>query len=368
MQQLSVDILAKIVSYLPLNDDVQCEDGLPFRFVNNIHVSRYERNFILDSYFDTNMKILIEMINSNYHYSLLDSFLYLWDSAQYRDTATFKYLICSCCEDDNQNDDGLVKITISYNSPDGNRLHRTIIEEKLRASIELHVTSYGFPSLQHSKGNYIRSIDNKTVYGMSVNDAINYCLDKYDHRHSGVNLFVTTPMSRERCLDIAFTVPTFSVMNCLDSISNAWVESEAKYTSVSYHWSDLMLSFRNNPLISVENGLYLSSKSIQTMLTMDSSNDNPRFQPVVQIVHIGPIPSSSERRWKIVITDGNDFATGIVALQLNDLVESGDIERYVIIRLNDFATVTLASGRRVFIMMECHPLLFHLHPLCNPIV
>lgn len=180
-----------------------------------------------------------------------------------------------------------------------------------------------------------------------------------------MDIFLTSPMSRQQCIDIAFTIPVFSALNNLDAISNAWLDS--KSISVSYFWADLLHSFRNNPLMPDDNGLYLSSNSIQRMLAMETASSNLIFQPVVQIVCLKRIPPTTETKWKIVITDGEQFHSGIVASHLNHLVEDFEIKRYTIIRLLEFVAVTTPNGYRIFVLLGIETVCHHVRIVGNPL-
>jgi len=83
------------------------------------------------------------------------------------------------------------------------------------------------------------------------------------------------------------------------------------------------------------------------------------LQPTVQLLSIKKVPnaghSNSPDRYRIIVSDGAQFIQAMLATQLNDLVESGQICQNVIVRLTKFAAYNVCAKRWVclFIRMNC---------------
>ena len=101
----------------------------------------------------------------------------------------------------------------------------------------------------------------------------------------------------------------------------------------------------------VNPGMYVSTGSITTMFGMNGANDTPDFQPTVQVVHLKEISSVQEKRWKVAISDGTHFFTGMVGSQLNPMVDNGEIKQHAIIKVIDFLVHT-NKGQKFFILLK----------------
>ncbi|KAK1736471.1 replication factor A protein 1 family protein [Skeletonema marinoi] len=99
----------------------------------------------------------------------------------------------------------------------------------------------------------------------------------------------------------------------------------------------------------------LTDGAIQRMFTMSGSSDDPSFLPSVQILHLKKIAQNggADDRWKVVLSDGNRFLSGMCATQLNIKVNSGEIAQFGIINVNEFLVNTLPSGQKIVIVLRC---------------
>jgi hypothetical protein len=82
----------------------------------------------------------------------------------------------------------------------------------------------------------------------------------------------------------------------------------------------------------VDPGMYVSPGSIKTMFGMSGATDKPGFQPTVQVLHLKDIShaDAANKRWKVTISDGTHYFSGVVAHQLAQMVDSGDITQHAI--------------------------------------
>jgi len=89
------------------------------------------------------------------------------------------------------------------------------------------------------------------------------------------------------------------------------------------------------------------------MYNMAASSENPSFTPVLQVIHLKKIDNKSggEERWKVVLSDGNLFCSGMCATQLNHLVHSGTIALNCILRVSEFIVNVMGSGQRICIVL-----------------
>mmetsp|Transcript_4588 Transcript_4588/g.6366 ORF Transcript_4588/g.6366 Transcript_4588/m.6366 type:complete len:632 (-) Transcript_4588:172-2067(-) len=99
----------------------------------------------------------------------------------------------------------------------------------------------------------------------------------------------------------------------------------------------------------------LTDGAIQRMFSMSGSSDDPSFLPSVQILHLKKIAQNggADDRWKVVLSDGNRFLSGMCATQLNIKVNSGEIAQFGIINVNEFLVNTLPSGQKIVIVLRC---------------
>mmetsp|Transcript_6784 Transcript_6784/g.14694 ORF Transcript_6784/g.14694 Transcript_6784/m.14694 type:complete len:645 (+) Transcript_6784:208-2142(+) len=98
----------------------------------------------------------------------------------------------------------------------------------------------------------------------------------------------------------------------------------------------------------------LTQNSVQTMFSMNASGDNPSFAPTVQVIHLKKIDNKGgggEERWKVILSDGKYFLSGMCATQLNNLVHTGVIALNSILRVNDFIVNTMGSGQKIVIVL-----------------
>lgn len=86
---------------------------------------------------------------------------------------------------------------------------------------------------------------------------------------------------------------------------------------------------------------------------MTGSADNPSFAPVLQVIHLKKIDNKSggDERWKVVLSDGTLFCSGMCATQLNHLVHSGTITLNCLLRVSDFIVNVMGSGQRICIIL-----------------
>jgi hypothetical protein len=378
INQLPAGCLAVICSFLPLLD--KWSDDVPFRFISNIGIEDEDVGlFVLQSFYHNNMYILQGLLNSNLSAELVDMYLHYWNSYQPHSDSTFCYLINSIYNDhsklpSHQRDDGIEKIVFTFVTQDGERLDRNVVQDQLLASIDEKVTSYGIPVLLMSMDDTIvRSIDNRSLFGLSKDDVVQLCLEKYDYNHTAIDMFVTTASSRCRCLDVVFTNPVVAILNNLESITQAWIESASNSTL----WRAQLLSLRNNDphIMDValksgdlnENDMFLSSNSMYMIFGENGRNDIPMFQPIVQVVHIKQLPNVNERRWRIVISDGTHFYHGIVPTHLTHHVDNGEIKLFAIIRVLDTASARTPNGFYIFILLRIQFLYHHRYNIGHPV-
>lgn len=88
---------------------------------------------------------------------------------------------------------------------------------------------------------------------------------------------------------------------------------------------------------------------------MSGSADNASFSPpTVQVVHLKKIDNKSggaDERWKVFISDGIHYLSGMCATQLNGLVHNGTISLFSVLRVEDFITNTMGSGTKICILL-----------------
>eukprot|EP00571_Detonula_confervacea_P014379 CAMPEP_0172303124 /NCGR_PEP_ID=MMETSP1058-20130122/4695_1 /TAXON_ID=83371 /ORGANISM="Detonula confervacea, Strain CCMP 353" /LENGTH=635 /DNA_ID=CAMNT_0013013833 /DNA_START=117 /DNA_END=2024 /DNA_ORIENTATION=+ len=86
---------------------------------------------------------------------------------------------------------------------------------------------------------------------------------------------------------------------------------------------------------------------------MGGSVDNASFTPIVQVIHLKKIDNKGggDERWKVILSDGTHFLSGMCATQLNSLVHSGAISQHCILKVNEFIVNTMGSGQKICILL-----------------
>eukprot|EP00985_Skeletonema_marinoi_P018453 scaffold10306_cov75-Skeletonema_marinoi.AAC.14 len=99
----------------------------------------------------------------------------------------------------------------------------------------------------------------------------------------------------------------------------------------------------------------LTKNAVQSMYFMTGSADHPSFCPTLQIIHIKKLEQRERgvenERWKVVISDGDHFMSGMMSTQLNPKVHSGEIAQFAIIKVTKFEVTTLPSGQKIIILL-----------------
>jgi len=88
---------------------------------------------------------------------------------------------------------------------------------------------------------------------------------------------------------------------------------------------------------------------------------------VVQVLEVKKIElkaGQSGERYRLVISDGEFYIQGMLATQLNELVQSGELRQNALIRLNDYIANEI-NGKKVIIMLNVS-VIGHEEPIGNP--
>ena len=73
--------------------------------------------------------------------------------------------------------------------------------------------------------------------------------------------------------------------------------------------------------------------------------------PVLQVVEVKPLGSETNRRFRLVVSDGSHFLQGMLATQLNELVENGTIGTGSIVQVTDYMCNTI-QNRKILIILQ----------------
>lgn len=94
-------------------------------------------------------------------------------------------------------------------------------------------------------------------------------------------------------------------------------------------------------------------KNRVTGLYSDPTDMN--FKPVVQVIHLKKIDMNMMEgpdRWKIVLSDGSCFMSGICSQQINSCVENGIVAPWAIIKLNEFVVNETKCGAIIIVLLK----------------
>ncbi|MPC12910.1 Replication protein A DNA-binding subunit [Portunus trituberculatus] len=89
-------------------------------------------------------------------------------------------------------------------------------------------------------------------------------------------------------------------------------------------------------------------ESLSTGVIADIVNGGHPEKPVVQILTMKRIPSGSQERWRLLLSDGKwSSSFAMLATQLNPKVDSGDITNNCIIRMDRYVCNTVQENKKV---------------------
>jgi replication factor A1 len=98
----------------------------------------------------------------------------------------------------------------------------------------------------------------------------------------------------------------------------------------------------------------LTKGAISTLVNMQSAGADRNFQPDIQILslkNVGPGKSNEgQDRWRVVLSDGVHFVQGMLATQLSAMVESGELQQFSMIRIQDFMNNKIQDRNIIIIL------------------
>lgn len=83
----------------------------------------------------------------------------------------------------------------------------------------------------------------------------------------------------------------------------------------------------------------LTPNSIRQMVSIENGgNHDPSFSPVVQALRVIPVKSApnSQRRYRVILSDGTHHCQGMLATQNNIHIEKGELTDNSVLKVNDF--------------------------------
>jgi hypothetical protein len=110
------------------------------------------------------------------------------------------------------------------------------------------------------------------------------------------------------------------------------------------------MSFNNN---NSHNIPALTVNGIKTILATLSGTTNPSFQPVYQVISIKAVGTTSMgcQRYRIVLSDGQFFVQGMLATQLNSMIEeTGELQVNSVIRVLDFMNNAVQTKNVIIVL------------------
>eukprot|EP00984_Skeletonema_dohrnii_P000358 scaffold120_cov134-Skeletonema_dohrnii-CCMP3373.AAC.1 len=111
----------------------------------------------------------------------------------------------------------------------------------------------------------------------------------------------------------------------------------------------------------------LTINAVQSMYFMTGSADHPSFCPTLQLLHIKEIKHGAENKFKIILSDGDHFLSGMLSNQLHPKVHSGELAKFAIIRVTEFEVTTLPSGQKIIILIGADKVSNPANRLGNPV-
>jgi len=112
----------------------------------------------------------------------------------------------------------------------------------------------------------------------------------------------------------------------------------------------------------------LTKNAVQSMYFMTGSADHPSFCPTLQLLHIKEIVQhGAENKFKIILSDGDHFLSGMLTIQLHPKLHSGELAKFAIIRVTAFEVTTLPSGQKIIILLGADKVINPGTRLGNPV-
>lgn len=110
----------------------------------------------------------------------------------------------------------------------------------------------------------------------------------------------------------------------------------------------------------------LTENGVRTIVSMTSAAENKAFRPVFQVISIKQVGSSNGiARFRAVLSDGTYFVQGMLASQINDIVETKALENNGKVAIDDFMNNNI-QGRNVIILLKVEILDNPGHRIGNP--
>ena len=95
----------------------------------------------------------------------------------------------------------------------------------------------------------------------------------------------------------------------------------------------------------------LTKNSIATLVRMQSASENRSFQPIVQVVNLRNVGQLDKQdRFRVVISDGKHFVQGMLATQLNSMVDSGVLKADSVVQIQDFMNNRIQERNIIIIL------------------
>jgi len=91
----------------------------------------------------------------------------------------------------------------------------------------------------------------------------------------------------------------------------------------------------------------LSSGAVRQLVT---SPPNPAFNPFLQVINVKQVSGGGNERFRVIISDGDNFVQGMLATQLNSLVHANKMVENTIIRVKEVLT-NMVQNKTVVILL-----------------
>jgi replication factor A1 len=98
----------------------------------------------------------------------------------------------------------------------------------------------------------------------------------------------------------------------------------------------------------------VTSDAVRTIIGLQSASTDPAFLPIFQVISIkavGNQNSGTVQRYRAVLSDGTHFVQGMLATQLNPLVQKEELTVNSLVQVTDFMNNNI-QGRNVIILLK----------------
>ena len=95
----------------------------------------------------------------------------------------------------------------------------------------------------------------------------------------------------------------------------------------------------------------LTEGGVRKIIATQKPGDDPAFKPIFQVISVKQVGTPTSVRYRTVLSDGTHFVQGMLATQINHLVENDELKQNSLICVHDFMNNNV-QHRNVIILLN----------------